>query len=125
MRSLQEFRSNFVKEQCEDSQEFKALQKKYGPKIAGELQRIVAIRKAEVEKEELQLDEISQLLKEKKIAPKSDFTIMKYYPKNDVHRFRPYGKVSGITEGGESADVCEPPAWVPQYQFGNVGFGTQ
>ncbi|ORC91580.1 uncharacterized protein TM35_000051760 [Trypanosoma theileri] len=108
--AMQKFRANYVQEVAEDSEQFQTLYKECHEAMEAELNRIVEIRKKIVEKELQTIEEITELLKEKKIAEKNTFRLLKYYAANDIMRFRPFGKVSGISEMGESADVCEPPA---------------
>ncbi|KAH9593113.1 hypothetical protein LSM04_001919 [Trypanosoma melophagium] len=108
--AMQKFRANYVHEVAEDSEEFQTLYKECHEAMEAELNRIVEVRKGIVEKELKCIEEITQLLKEKKVAEKHTFRLLKYYAANDIMRFRPFGKVSGISEMGESADVCEPPA---------------
>ncbi|CBH17177.1 hypothetical protein, conserved [Trypanosoma brucei gambiense DAL972] len=108
--AMQKFRENYVKEVAESSDEFHDLYKEYHEPMEAELRRIVEGRKAVITRELKQAGDIMQLIKEKKIAEKQTFRLLKYYAANDVMKFRPFGKVSGISEMGESADVCEPPA---------------
>ncbi|EAN99075.1 hypothetical protein TcCL_ESM00448 [Trypanosoma cruzi] len=108
--ALQKFRAHYVQKVAEDSDVFKALYNECHESMEKELNRIVELRKAVVQQQLSCIEEIMGQLKEGKMAEKRTFRLLKYYPANDVVRFRPFGKVSGISEMGESADVCEPPA---------------
>ncbi|KAG8342002.1 hypothetical protein ERJ75_000327800 [Trypanosoma vivax] len=108
--AMQRFRANYVREVAESSEEFRKLYDDCHGAMETELSRIVEVRRKIVERELLCIEEILQLIKEKKIAEKQTFRLLKYYAANDVMRFRPFGKVSGVSEMGESADVCDPPA---------------
>ncbi|CUG82566.1 nucleoporin-like protein, putative [Bodo saltans] len=109
---LQKFRAKFLKDQAEESDEFAAMVEKYEANICAELSRMVAERKSLIAAETAVVEGISTLLKEHKIADKSTFRVLKYYPANDILPFRPFGKVSGISESGEHADLCFPPMYV-------------
>ncbi|RNC37473.1 hypothetical protein TcCL_NonESM13357, partial [Trypanosoma cruzi] len=108
--ALQKFRAHYVQKVAEDSDVFQALYNECHESMEKELNRIVELRKAVVQQQLRCIEGIMEQLKEGKMAEKKTFRLLKYYPANDVMRFRPFGKVSGISEMGESADVCEPPA---------------
>ncbi|EKG03368.1 hypothetical protein TCSYLVIO_005580 [Trypanosoma cruzi] len=108
--ALQKFRARYVQKVAEDSDVFQALYNECHESMEKELNRIVELRKAVVQQQLCCIEEIMKQLKEGKMAEKKTFRLLKYYPANDIMRFRPFGKVSGISEMGESADVCEPPA---------------
>ncbi|ESL07232.1 hypothetical protein TRSC58_05084 [Trypanosoma rangeli SC58] len=108
--ALQKFRARHVQKVAESSEEFQALYDECHNSMEAELNRIVELRKAMVQQELGRIEEIMTQLKEGKLAEKQTFRLLKYYAANDVMRFRPFGKVSGISEMGETADVCEPPA---------------
>ncbi|RNF01767.1 uncharacterized protein Tco025E_08514 [Trypanosoma conorhini] len=108
--ALQKFRAHHVQRVAESSEEFQALYDECHEAMEAELNRIVELRKVLVQQELERIEEITSQLKEGKLAEKQTFRLLKYYAANDVMRFRPFGKVSGISEMGESADVCEPPA---------------
>ncbi|RNF11118.1 hypothetical protein TraAM80_01085 [Trypanosoma rangeli] len=108
--ALQKFRAHHVQKVAESSDEFEVLYDECHKSMEAELNRIVELRKAMVQQELGRIEEIMTQLKEGKLAEKRTFRLLKYYAANDVMRFRPFGKVSGISEMGESADVCEPPA---------------
>lgn len=91
---------------------FKWFKQRYHALIANELRRIVAIRKQRVAEQDARIEEALMLLRDKLLAPKSAFRVLKYYPSNDVLKFRPFGKVTGISEVGEHADECYPPMYV-------------
>ncbi|EKF29686.1 hypothetical protein MOQ_006515 [Trypanosoma cruzi marinkellei] len=108
--ALQKFRAHHVQKVAEDSEVFQALYNECHKSMEDELNRIVGLRKAAVQRELDCIEKIMGQLKEGKMAEKQTFRLLKYYAANDVMRFRPFAKVSGISEMGESADVCEPPA---------------
>lgn len=110
--ALQGFRERHLQETADDSDLFQGLCQSYQEKMEVELQRIVDVRTKAAEAELDQIEEITTKLKERKLAEKSSFRLLKYYAKNDVQHFRPFGKISGISEMGESVDVCVPPAHV-------------
>ncbi|KAG5495211.1 hypothetical protein JKF63_02266 [Porcisia hertigi] len=110
--SLQAFRERQLNEIADNSDVFQSLFDQYHTKMEAELQRIVAVRDAAAKKELERIDAITTQIKQHKLAEKSSFRLLKFYAKNDVLRFRPFGKISGISEMGESVDVCVPPAHV-------------
>ncbi|CCW60897.1 unnamed protein product [Phytomonas sp. EM1] len=107
---LQAFRKRYVNQLASRSDLFESLFDAYHAQIQEELERIVAIRAKAAQSELDKIDYIIKQLKEGKLAEKSTFRLLKYYPKNDVQKFRPFKKIGGISEMGEYADVCEPPA---------------
>lgn len=109
---LQKFRAKYLKECAEDSDVFARLVRDYEPAIIAELTKMVSIRKELVKMECSEVEAVAQLLKEERIADKSTFRVLKYYPENNVLPFRPFGKVSGISETGEHVDFCTPPMYV-------------
>nr|CCD17640.1 unnamed protein product [Trypanosoma congolense IL3000] len=108
--AMQKFRENYLQEVAEASADFQKQYDEYREAMETELERIIAARKKIIDGELETIGNIMQLLKEKKLAEKQTFRLLKYYAANDVMRFRPFAKVSGISEMGESADVCDPPA---------------
>ncbi|TPP55448.1 hypothetical protein CGC20_10210 [Leishmania donovani] len=110
--ALQGFRERQLSELASKSDLFQSLHNQYYAKIAAELQRIVALRDTAANKELERINAIMSQIKERKLAEKSGFRLLKFYAKNDVQKFRPFGKISGISEMGESVDVCVPPAHV-------------
>ncbi|CCW71455.1 unnamed protein product [Phytomonas sp. Hart1] len=107
---LQSFRKRYVSQRASSSELFANLFDAYHVQIQEELERIVAIRAKAAKSELDQLNSINKQLMEGKLAEKSTFRLLKYYPKNDIQKFRPYKKIGGISEMGEYVDVCEPPA---------------
>lgn len=110
--ALQAFRERQLEELADESDLFKSLSEKYHAKMEAELRRIVAVREAAANTELERIDAILTQMKEHKLAEKSSFRLLKFYAKNDVCKFRPFGKISGVSEMGESVDVCVPPAHV-------------
>lgn len=109
---LQKFRAKYLKDIAEDSSDYQKLHKASYETIETALQQMVDVRKELVRAAVEDAEGILAHLKEKKIAEKSTFRLLKYYPKNDIVPFRPFGKVSGISESGEHVNVCEPPMYV-------------
>ncbi|KAG5469165.1 hypothetical protein LSCM4_02563 [Leishmania orientalis] len=110
--ALQAFRERQLNELANKSDLFQSLHARYHARIEAELQRIVGVRDAAAKKELQRIDAIMAQMKERKLAEKGSFRLLKFYAKNDVLKFRPFGKISGICEMGESVDVCVPPAHV-------------
>ncbi|KPI88130.1 hypothetical protein ABL78_2763 [Leptomonas seymouri] len=110
--ALQAFRERQLNLIAEESSDFQKLYDAYHDKIEEELRRIVDVRLAAADAELERIAAITELIKEHKLAEKSTFRLLKFYAKNDVMKFRPFGKISGISEMGESVDVCVPPAHV-------------
>lgn len=110
--ALQAFRERQLNELADASDEFQALYEKHHGKVEEELQRIVQVRVAAADAELDRIAAITEQIKEHKLAEKNAFRLLKFYAKNDVMQFRPFGKISGISEMGESVDVCVPPAHV-------------
>lgn len=110
--ALQEFRENQLKELAEESAEFNKMVKEFQPRIEEELHRIIQIRRKAAQLELDMIEFILERMKRKLLLEKSEFRLLKYYAKNDTLPFRPFGKISGISEMGETVDVCVPPAHV-------------
>ncbi|KAG5469521.1 hypothetical protein LSCM1_02744 [Leishmania martiniquensis] len=110
--ALQAFRERQLSELAKRSELFQSLRDRHYAKIEAELRRIVKVRSAAAELELERIDAIMAQITERKLAEKSSFRLLKFYAKNDVLKFRPFGKISGISEMGESVDVCVPPAHV-------------
>ncbi|KPA81072.1 hypothetical protein ABB37_04433 [Leptomonas pyrrhocoris] len=110
--ALQAFRERQLNELAEESEVFHQICERYHGKIEEELRRIVKLRLSAADAELDRIAAITEQIKEHKLAEKSAFRLLKFYAKNDVLRFRPFGKISGISEMGESVDVCVPPAHV-------------
>ncbi|KAI5687083.1 hypothetical protein MNV84_07128 [Leishmania braziliensis] len=110
--ALQAFRERQLNELATKSDLFQRLHDQYHVKMEAELQRIIAMRDMAANKELERIDAIVTTIKERKLAEKRSFRLLKFYAKNDVQKFRPFGKISGISEMGESVDVCVPPAHV-------------
>lgn len=110
--ALQAFRERQLQELADESEAFQQVYEKFHGKIEEELRRIVEVRLAAADAELDRIAAITAQIKEHKLAEKSAFRLLKFYAKNDVMKFRPFGKISGISEMGESADVCVPPAHV-------------
>lgn len=109
---LQEFRESWLKGLAEESDDLENLVKELQPRIEQELERIILIRR---EAAQLDLDMIEFILERmnrKLLLEKKEFRLLKYYAKNDKLPFRPFGKISGISEMGETVDVCVPRAHV-------------
>jgi hypothetical protein len=122
MNALQKFRESHVKEAVNDSDEsdprgYQAVAKALRPLLTQELSKRVAERKEMLDKECSEIDEILTLVKKHLLATKDKFRVLKFYPKNDVLRFRPFGKVGGIHEQREFADVCVPAPYVMKNPF--------
>jgi hypothetical protein len=113
---LQKIRAVVMKKQLSDDKAVAFLQK-YRGQLLAELQPIVDQRRKEIQEEEEMLNHIQQLLQESKLADKSTFTVFKYFPSNSEVKFRPNGKVSGITGEGENA-ICFPERYIPKSPFG-------
>ncbi|KAL7707063.1 hypothetical protein N2W54_001360 [Lotmaria passim] len=110
--ALQAFRERQLNELADESEKFHEMYEKYHGKIEAELQRIVEVRRTAADAELDRIATITERIKEHKLAEKSTFRLLKFYAKNDIMQFRPFGKISGISEMGESVDVCVPPAHV-------------
>lgn len=110
--ALQEFRARHLEELADESDDFESLVAKYEAPLMAELERIVSLRQEAAQIEVDAIQSILELLREGKLAEKGQFRLLKYYAKNEVLPFRPFGKISGISEMGESVDVCIPPAHV-------------
>lgn len=110
--ALQAFRERQLIELADESEEFQQLYASHHGKIEEELQRIVEVRLAAANVELDRIAAITERLNSHKLSEKRSFLLLKFYAKNDVMKFRPFGKISGISEMGESADVCVPPAHV-------------
>lgn len=87
------------------------------PIVTAKLEQLVSERKKMLDEEVAAVQNILQLLKKRVLLPRHSYRILKYYPANDQLQFRPYGKVTGVHEAGEAADVCIPPAYVTQNGF--------
>lgn len=113
---LQKTREKMLKSESksEEAEEgettFKQLFSQVSPAIISALAAAVDRRKPIRESQTAIMDNIVTLLKEKKMASKDRCRILKFYPANDKTPFRPFGKVSGISEEGEEA-ICDPPAY--------------
>lgn len=114
---LQKFRSKFLKEAAENGDDFQKIIHLYEANIVAELEKMVAVRKVLIKAETEEVERIAELLKQDRIADKSTFKILKYYPDNTIIPFRPFGKVSGISERGEQVDFCHPPMYVFTNKF--------
>lgn len=117
--ALQEFRERRLLELAEESDDFEEMVKRYEGLIQAELERIMAIRRDSAALELEMIEFIRERIKRKMLLEKKHFRLLKYYAKNDVLPFRPFGKISGISEMGESVDVCVPPAHVNINPFTN------
>lgn len=109
---LQEFRESRLKELGEESDDLKNLVKELQPRIEKELQRIILIRREAAQLDLDMIEFISERMNRKLLLEKKEFRLLKYYAKNDKLPFRPFGKISGICEMGETVDVCVPRAHV-------------
>lgn len=117
--ALQEFRERRLEELSEESDEFDEMKEKFLDAIEAELQRIIEIRKESAALELEMISSISERIDRQILLEKKNFKLLKYYAKNDLLPFRPFGKISGISEMGESVDVCVPPAHVNINPFTN------
>lgn len=118
--TMQKVRKEELKKQCDEGnaaawQQFQPLRNL----VLEELQRIIALRRREYEEDERDVAGVRALLKQGVLAPKSAFAIRKIYPKNDILRFRPFGKVPGVTESGEGVEECVPPAFQVTANWGS------
>jgi hypothetical protein len=104
-------------EKAASTAEFDAVARHRDALVAA-LEEIVAQRKAEVAAELATLDEARRQLTAGEALPRDRFRVLKYYPANDVVRFRPHGKLRSLTDAGQPVDVCTPPAYQNRSSFG-------
>ena len=95
----------------EDSKTMERLGK-YRVELMAELAKIVAVRKAEVERELAILDETAADLNKGNLLPRDKWRVLKFHPRNDLVKFRPHGKARSLTGPGRKVDVCVPPEYV-------------
>lgn len=112
VNALQEFRERRLTELANESDKLDDMIKEFQPRIEEEFQRIIQIRRNAAQLEIDMIEFILERMKRKLLLEKSEFRLLKYYAKNDILPFRPFGKISGISEMGEAVDVCVPPAHV-------------
>lgn len=118
--ALQKFRDSWLSAAIKERRAlYDTISNECRDKIKAKLEECVRVRKEMLAAEAAVIDDIMRLVKKQGVlATKDKFRVLKYYPKNDVLRFRPYGKVSGVHEACETADVCVPPPYVMTIKFG-------
>ena len=107
---LQNTREKILKSEAKESSEFATLEKDVVPAVEALLRNAIADREPHRRKQKEILEGASKLMKEGKLVAKEHCNIIKFYPSNKDIPFRPYGRVSGISEEGDVIR-CVPEAW--------------
>ena len=117
MALLQKTRKDLLHTASSNDDSFEPLVAVEGPPIASKLAAAADERRQVRQAQLAELAHVEKLLKSKQLAGKESFRLLKYYPSNESVPFRPTNKITGITESGEHADFCFPPAHVWKNPF--------
>lgn len=110
MDGCQSMKAKMLKKYKKSEDDYQELSGKMLEPVTKRMEEIVAKRKEEIGKEEECVVKAQDLLEKKRLAPREEFQILKFYPKNDIG-FRAYGKATGLTLEGEKLDECHPPPY--------------